>query len=223
MKTKNIDQVFSSEAISEKIRLLWGQSSCNVALSDSKVEQMTKLVGLLHQWNKALNLTAIRDPEEMVVLHIIDSISIEPYICGHNIADVGTGPGFPGLVLAILHPEIRFTLIDSVAKKISFVKNAVAVLKLGNVIPENCRCEELKPKEQFDCIVSRAFAPLDKIVNWCRELLVSDGKFVAMKAKLSEEELGNVPEDVVIDRIEKLNVPGLNATRQAVVMSLRKQ
>ncbi|HAH70937.1 MAG TPA: 16S rRNA (guanine(527)-N(7))-methyltransferase RsmG [Succinivibrionaceae bacterium] len=221
MKTKNIDQTFPAEAIKEKIRLLWGQSSCHVAISDLKVEHMTTLISLLYQWNKALNLTAVRNPEDMVVLHIIDSISVEPCIYGNNIADVGTGPGFPGLVLAILHPEIKFTLIDSVSKKISFVKNAVAVLKLGNVTPVNGRCEELQPEELFDCIVSRAFAPLDKIVNWCRDLLTSEGKFVAMKANLSDEELGNVPKDVVIDRIEKLNVPGLNATRQAVVMSLR--
>lgn len=211
----------SESAISTKISELWKQSDCTVDIDDDKLKKLTALVMLLFKWNQALNLTAIKDPMDMVVLHILDSMSIEPYIFGKNIADVGTGPGFPGLVLAVLHPEIKFTLIDSVAKKISFVKNAIAILELNNVSAVIGRCEELSPSLAFECIVSRAFAPLERIVSWCRGLITHNGKFVAMKGKLTDAERNDLPEDAVIEEIHELHVPCLNASRQAVIISLK--
>ncbi len=221
MVAKNIQA--NSADIYQRIVTLWKDSECTVALDEDKAQKLTELVMLLCKWNQALNLTAIRDPMEMVVLHILDSMSIEPYIFGKNVADVGTGPGFPGLVLAILHPEIHFTLIDSIAKKISFVKNAVNTLKLQNVAAVNERCESLSIDEPFECIVSRAFAPLERIVTWCRSLLAPDGKFVAMKGNLSDEERDDLPKDAVIEKIAELTVPGLNARRQAVIVALNKE
>ncbi len=210
----------NSAEIYQRIVTLWKDSECTVSLDEAKAQKLTELVMLLCKWNQALNLTAIRDPMEMVVLHILDSMSIEPYIFGKNVADVGTGPGFPGLVLAILHPEIHFTLIDSIAKKISFVKNAVNTLKLENVTAVNGRCESISVDEPFVCIVSRAFAPLERIVTWCRSLLAPDGKFVAMKGNLSQEERDELPQDAVIEQIAELHVPGLDAKRQAVIVAL---
>ena len=158
-----------SAYLSEKIKELLLKTE--VSFDDEKVQKLADLVVLLCTWNKALNLTSIKDPDDMVVLHILDSAVISPLLIGKNIADVGTGAGFPGLVLAILNPDKHFTLIDSVAKKLSFVKSASVALKLENVTLINDRCENIKPQVPFDCIVSRAFAPLGRMVEWCKYLL----------------------------------------------------
>ena len=163
-----------------------------VVFDDEKVQKLAELVILLCKWNKALNLTSIKDPDDMVVLHILDSAVISPLLTGKNIADVGTGAGFPGLVLAILNPDKHFTLIDSVAKKLSFVKSASVQLKLENVTLINDRCENIKSLVPFDCIVSRAFAPLGRMVEWCIHLLDDKGIFIAMKANLEDSEIKEI-------------------------------
>ena len=195
-------------------------SKTEVVYTEEQLDKLATLVCLLSQWNNALNLTAIRDPKQMVVKHILDSAVVSPLIQnkGNNIADVGTGAGFPGLVLAILNPQIHFTLIDSIAKKLSFVRTAMVSLKLQNVTIINDRCENIKPENKFDCILSRAFAPLDKIVNWCKDLIKNDGVFVAMKSHLEEKEINDVPSTVKIEEIIPLQVPTLDAVRNAVIL-----
>ena len=195
----------------------------NIDATEEQLDKLATLVVLLCKWNQALNLTAIRDPDDMVVLHIIDSAVLSPLVAqrGKNIADVGTGAGFPGLVLAILNPNIKFTLIDSIAKKLSFVRTAMVSLNLKNVNLINDRCENIKIDEKFDCIVSRAFAPLSKIVQWCKELISDNGTFVAMKANLEPNELEEIPDyAVILDNID-LKVPTLDAKRQAVILKLQ--
>lgn len=195
-------------------------SKTSVEFNDEQVEKMASLVVMLKKWNKTYNLTAIDDADKMIVLHILDSAVVSPVIKNfkNNIADVGTGAGFPGLVLAILHPEKNFTLIDSIAKKLSFVRFAAVSLKLNNVEIINERCEKIKIEEKFDCILSRAFAPLDKIVNWCKDLIKDDGVFVAMKSHLEEKEINDVPDTVKIEEIISLQVPTLDAVRNAVIL-----
>lgn len=200
--------------LGEKIKELLLKTE--VSFDDEKVQKLAALVVLLCKWNKALNLTSIKDPDDMVVLHILDSAVISPLLTGKNIADVGTGAGFPGLVLAILNPDKHFTLIDSVAKKLSFVKSASVSLKLENVTLINDRCENINPEIPFDCIVSRAFAPLARMVDWCSHLLDDKGVFIAMKANLEDEEIKELPLFVKIKKIEELKVPTLNAERKAV-------
>ena len=192
--------------------------------SETQLQALSQLLVMLHKWNAALNLTAIKDLHEMTVLHVLDSAVLAPVLtaqlqsCGGNkVADVGTGAGFPGLVLAILHPEINFTLIDSIAKKLSFVRQVVSALKLNNVELINKRCESIE-HEPFDCIVSRAFAPLERMVNWCLPLLKEDGYFIAMKAHLEPEEIAAVPPTVTITNTIELSVPTLAAKRQAVLL-----
>ena len=197
-----------------KLQQLLAQA--DIACSDEQIEKLVILLELLCKWNTSLNLTAIRDPKQ--ILHIMDSAVISPLICGKNIADVGTGPGFPGLVLAILNPEKHFTLIDSIAKKLSFVRTAMVSLQLKNITIINERCENIQCDEKFDCIVSRAFAPLARFVEWCLPLIDEKGTFIAMKANLEEKELKDVPDSVKIDKIISLHVPELQATRQAVMM-----
>lgn len=195
-----------------------------IECSEEQYDKLATLVELLAKWNNALNLTAIREIDKMVVLHILDSAVVSPLISdkGKNIADVGTGAGFPGLVLAILNPQKHFTLIDSVAKKLSFVRTAMVSLELKNVTIINDRCENIKVEQKFDCILSRAFAPLCKIIEWCENLIDDNGLFVAMKANLEEGELNELPENAEILENIPLSVPGLDAKRQAVVMRIKK-
>ena len=195
-----------------------------IECSEEQYDKLATLVELLAKWNNVLNLTAIREIDKMVVLHILDSAVVSPLISdkGKNIADVGTGAGFPGLVLAILNPQKHFTLIDSVAKKLSFVRTAMVSLGLKNVTIINDRCENIKVEHKFDCILSRAFAPLCKIIEWCENIIDDNGLFVAMKANLEEGELNELPENAEILENIPLSVPGLDAKRQAVVMRIKK-
>lgn len=217
---------FDADACRAYLAQLLAQTELEV--SESELSQLTTLIEMLNTWNAALNLTAIKDVKQMVLLHVVDSAVLLPVLkeqltyvgsCGEvpQVADVGTGAGFPGLVLAILAPNVHFTLIDSVGKKLSFVRQVVARLDLHNVELINKRCEEIE-HEPFDAIVSRAFAPLERMVSWCLPLLKPDGRFVAMKANLEPGEIQAIPETVTIDVTVKLNVPTLDAMRQAVVL-----
>ncbi len=220
MKSK--PSVVDNSEILRKIESLISQT--DISYSKDQLDKMASLVVLLEKWNKALNLTAIRDPMQMVVLHILDSAVVSPLIKdrGNNIADVGTGAGFPGLVLAILNPDKHFTLIDSVAKKLSFVRTAMVSLNLKNISIINDRCENIEPEIKFDCILSRAFAPLCKIIDWCKDLISDDGVFIAMKANLENDELDQIENNTSIDEIIELKVPSLEAKRQAVIMRIKK-
>ena len=220
MKSK--PSVVDNSEILRKIESLISQT--DISYSKDQLDKMASLVVLLEKWNKALNLTAIRDPMQMVVLHILDSAVVSPLIkdIGNNIADVGTGAGFPGLVLAILNPDKHFTLIDSVAKKLSFVRTAMVSLNLKNISIINDRCENIEPEIKFDCILSRAFAPLCKIIDWCKDLISDDGVFIAMKANLENDELDQIENNTSIDEIIELKVPSLEAKRQAVIMRIKK-
>lgn len=210
---------FSFDICRSQIQELFGKTS--IAVTDEQLDQLTTLIEMLNTWNGALNLTAIKDVDQMVVLHVLDSAVVAPVVNSvgeiKTVADVGTGAGFPGLVLAILNPQLNFTLIDSVGKKLSFVRQVVTKLKLNNVELINKRCEEID-HEPFDVIVSRAFAPIERMVSWCLPLLKDQGRFVAMKANLEENEIKDIPGTVTIERIEELKVPTLDAKRQAVVL-----
>lgn len=188
----------------------------SVVYNNEQLKKLCDLVLLLSKWNKSLNLTAVKSEEEMVVRHILDCAVVSPYIEGENIADVGTGAGFPGLVLAILNRDKKFSLIDSVSKKTSFVQTACIELGLENVTVINGRCEDLRPEKCFDLIVSRAFAPLKKMVNICIHLLDDKGCFLAMKANLEHDEINEIPDTVKIENIIQLDVPELNAKRQII-------
>ena len=210
---------FSFDQCRERLTGLFAQTSLEI--SEAQIEQLTILLEMLNTWNAALNLTAIKDVDQMAILHILDSAAVCPVVRSvegvKSVADVGTGAGFPGLVLAIMNPDLNFTLIDSVGKKLSFVRQVVTRLKLANVELINKRCEEIE-HEPFDVIVSRAFAPIERMVGWCLPLLKDDGRFVAMKANLDDNEIQDIPLTVTIERIEDLKVPTLDAKRQAVIL-----
>lgn len=185
---------------------------------DVTPEQIDKLVGyvlLMHKWNKTYNLSSVRDPHEMLIKHILDSIVVTPYLQGSNIADVGTGPGLPGIPLAIMCVNKNFTLIDSLGKRIRFIKQAIHELNISNVVPIQARVETLEPK-QFNIIVSRAFASLSDMLFWCEHLVADDGRFYALKGQLRKEELDQVPAQFKIETSLPLSVPSLEGERHLV-------
>lgn len=151
-----------------------------ISITDQQKNQLVGLVLLLNKWNKAYNLTSVRDPKDMLVKHILDSIVISPYLQGENFIDVGTGPGLPGLPLAIINPNKNFVLLDSLGKRISFIRNTIRELNINNVQVVLSRVEQYKPTNTFDGVLSRAFASLKYMTDWCKHL-PSDKGFLCFK------------------------------------------
>jgi len=180
--------------------------------------QFSRLLDELERWNRKVNLTAIREREQMQVLHIADSLAARPLLEGHRILDVGTGPGFPGLPLAIVEPEREFTLLDTNNKKIRFVEHAVALLGLDNVIAVKARAEDYAPGQRFDTVIARALASLPKLVDIAGHHVREGGVFVALKGRYPAEELQEIPAPWSHEVIE-LDVPGLEkGSRHAVLL-----
>ena len=206
----------------EKLDLLIGQTELSV--NDRQREQLTGYVQLLHKWNKAYNLTSVRDPMDMLVKHILDSIVVSPYLLGDKLIDVGTGPGLPGIPLAIMNPEKEFFLLDSLGKRIRFIKQVLHELGIENVTPLQSRVEDFQPKEKFDSVLSRAFASMTDMVEWCHHLPKEDtGRFLALKGVMPEEEITNLPEWCNVIDIKALKVPELEGERHLVILSKVKK
>ena len=196
-------------------------SQANIQITDHQKQQLLDFVKLLDKWNKAYNLTSVRDPEEMLVKHIMDSLVVSPYLEGSQFIDVGTGPGLPGIPLAIINPDKQFTLLDSLGKRITFIKNAVRELKLSNVTPVLSRVEEFQ-EQQFDGVLSRAFASLNDMVNWCYHLPNASGRFYALKGQYQTEEVAEITKPVEVLEVFKLDVPELVGERHLVVLAKNK-
>ncbi len=190
-----------------------------LAVSPQQQQQLLDLVELLDKWNKAYNLTSVRDPNEMLVKHIMDSIVVGPYLQGQRFIDVGTGPGLPGLPLAICNPDKQFVLLDSLGKRIRFIRTVIHKLGLTNVIAVESRVEAYQPEQPFDGVLSRAFASLNDMLSWCHHLPAQNGLFYALKGQLDEQELTQIPTGFVIKQHVALQVPELDAQRHLVLVS----
>ncbi|MCE7537304.1 16S rRNA (guanine(527)-N(7))-methyltransferase RsmG [Aliivibrio fischeri] len=207
--------------LSQQFDCLIAQTDLNV--SELQKEQLLGYVALLHKWNKAYNLTSVRNPSEMVIKHILDSIVVSPKLSGERFIDVGTGPGLPGIPLAIMNPEKSFTLLDSLGKRIRFIKQVIHELKITNVTPIQSRVEEFQPEEKFDAVLSRAFASMTDMVNWCHHLpKEEDGVFLALKGIYSEEEANDLPEWCSVKNVATLIVPELEGERHLVTLAGKK-
>ena len=193
-------------------------TQAQIQLTDLQKDQLIQLVQLLHKWNKAYNLTSVRDPLEMLVKHILDSIVVSPYLQGDHFIDVGTGPGLPGLPLAIINPTKQFVLLDSLGKRISFIRNAVRELGLTNVEPVLSRVEEYQPEQKFDGVLSRAFASLKDMTDWCHHLPKKDGYFYALKGIYHEDEVQELDKKFEVKDVITLNVPELVGERHLIVL-----
>lgn len=193
--------------------------SAAISLSDQQKQQLVDYVAMLHKWNKAYNLTSVRDPEQMLVRHIMDSIVVEPHLVGDRFIDVGTGPGLPGIPLAIVRPQAHFTLLDSLGKRVRFLKQVQHELKLENVTPVQSRVEDFPAEPPFDGVISRAFASLNDMVSWCHHLPCQQGRFYALKGVLPEEEIADLPAAFRVEKVTPLKVPQLEGERHLVIIS----
>jgi len=189
----------------------------DIVLTDAQKTQLLTYVELLNKWNKAYNLTSVRDPMEMLVKHILDSISVGKFLTGNSFIDVGTGPGLPGIPLAILYPEKNFVLLDSLGKRITFLRQVVFQLKLTNVTPMLSRVEQFQPEQPFDGVLSRAFASLEDMVSWCHHLIAPQtGRFYALKGQYPESELQQLPDGIELVTSHEVHVPSLVGERHLV-------
>ncbi|WP_233141934.1 16S rRNA (guanine(527)-N(7))-methyltransferase RsmG [Aggregatibacter actinomycetemcomitans] len=187
--------------------------------NDQQKQQLIDFVNLLNKWNKAYNLTSVRDPQDMLVKHILDSLVVSPHLQGDRFIDVGTGPGLPGLPLAIINPDKQFVLLDSLGKRISFIRNAVRELGLTNVKPVLSRVEEYQPEEKFDGVLSRAFASLKDMTEWCWHLPKLDGMFYALKGIYQQEEAQNLSDQFQIENVISIEVPTLIGERHLILLT----
>lgn len=197
-----------------------GIASLNIAVTDAQLEQLLSFIKLIEKWNKAYNLTAIRDREEMARLHILDSLAIVPHIDGKRIIDIGTGAGLPGIPLAICLPEIDFTLLDSNAKKTRFVQQAILELKLNNAAVLHSRVEDYHPEHAYDAVLTRAFAALPDIVKLTAHLPGKGGVLLAMKGHIMDEELARISAK---KSVIPVSVPGTDVERCLVRIELPEQ
>ncbi len=194
-----------------------GIAQLGIVVAPDAQQKMLAYLALLQKWNKVYSLTAIRQTEQMVNHHLLDSLAVLPHLWPGRWLDVGCGPGLPGLILALMRPEWSFTLLDSNSEKTSFVQQAVIELGLHNVSVCCARVEGWQPVEKFDGIISRAFAEVAEFTALTRHLLVQDGGWVAMKGT-PEQELERLPAGVMVERVIPLQVPSLDAARCLVIL-----
>ncbi len=194
-----------------------GIKQLNLKLSVPIRQKLIDYVLLLYKWNKTYNLTSIRNPEEIMTRHILDSLAIVPYIHGKRILDVGTGAGLPGIPLALALPKKQFVLLDSNNKKVRFLTQAKLLLKINNVAIVQERVEKYFPEQKFDSIITRAFSSLRNILKKIKQLYNPGAYLLAMKGKYPEQELQEINKSVIVHKIE---VPGLDAERNLVCLKL---
>jgi 16S rRNA (guanine527-N7)-methyltransferase len=215
-------KAFDRAALSDALRK--GAAGLPLALTDAQLERLLDYLALLAKWNAVYNLTAVRDPSQMVVQHLLDSLAAVPaFDSAKRVLDVGSGGGLPGMVLAIWaqasRPDMRIAMIDTVHKKTAFLTQVKAELGLANVTVYTGRVEELRVDPLFDVITSRAFADLSDFVNWSGHLLAEGGRFIAMKGVAASEETDRLPAEWRVLERTPLTVPGLDAERHLVIIA----
>lgn len=194
-------------------------NTAGIELPYQQKHQLIGYVELLDKWNKAYNLTSVRDPMQMLVRHILDSIVVNPHLQGSRFIDVGTGPGLPGIPLAIVRPDAHFVLLDSLGKRVRFLRQVQHELGLSNIEPVQSRVEDFAAKPPFDGVISRAFASLQDMLSWCHHLPAKpEGRFYALKGVRPDDELATLPEGIVVESVVRLRVPELDGERHLVIL-----
>jgi len=205
---------------SHAAELVRGALALGVELSEGQQQQLLAYLALLIKWNKAYNLTAVRDPDEMVSRHLLDSLSVVSFVAesGQTWLDVGSGGGMPGVPLAIMFPDRSFTLLDSNGKKTRFLTQVKLELKLANLEVVHSRLEQFQPAEAFDGITSRAFSSLEDFASWTRHLGNTQTRWLAMKGVQPDDELQRLPADFRLDACHVLKVPGCQGQRHLLIL-----
>nr|WP_136250706.1 16S rRNA (guanine(527)-N(7))-methyltransferase RsmG [Ningiella ruwaisensis] len=211
--------------LNQQLEALIRQTQLKVSVE--KRSQLVRFVLMMHKWNKAYNLSSVREPQQMLIKHIMDSLVVLPHLHKgihskqigfeqvRKIADVGTGPGLPGIPLAIMCEDIEFTLIDSLGKRIRFIKQVCFELGIKNVQALHTRVENVQ-QQDFDLVLSRAFASLEDMLSWCAHLVAHGGEFLALKGHLHQDELAKVPAAFSVAQTYPLLVPSLEGERHLV-------
>jgi 16S rRNA (guanine527-N7)-methyltransferase len=211
-----------NERTKEIAQLIAGATEMGVALTDAQAGQLLDYLDLLQKWNKAYNLTAVRDRSAMLTQHLLDSLSVVPHLPPGNLLDVGSGGGLPGIPLAILQPERSITLIDTVGKKVAFLRQAAMTLGLKNLQAVSGRIESWAPPAGHDAgfalISARAYATLSTLVGQTSRLLAKNGGWFAMKGVFPEAEMAELPPDIMVKAVIPLQVPDLGAERHLVLL-----
>ncbi|EJM97496.1 16S rRNA (guanine(527)-N(7))-methyltransferase RsmG [Herbaspirillum sp. YR522] len=215
--TMATDQTAMTQALRQ------GAQALGLALSQQQCQRLLDYQALLGKWNKVYNLTAVRDPSQMMTHHLLDSLAAVAAFAGaRRVLDVGAGGGLPGIVLAIwaaeAEPAMHITLVDTVQKKTAFLTQVKAQLQLSNVTVLHARVEQLPVEQQYDVITSRAFAELKDFVEWSNHLLLADGKFIALKGVMPQQEIERLPTGWAVTAVQALQVPGLDAERHLVFL-----
>jgi 16S rRNA (guanine527-N7)-methyltransferase len=205
---------------SERIKLESGLDRLRLEVQPAAIDQLLAFMALLKEWSGTYNLVAPRERNFLLTRHLLDSLSIAPWLRPGNLLDVGTGAGLPGLPLAIARPDMQVKLVDSAGKKIRFIRHVGRTLKLANIHPEHGRVGDMARGEVFANITSRAFASLRTFVEAVRPFMDQETQLLAMKGEYPEKELEELPAWVRVDSVEKLTVPYLHAERHLVMMSL---
>lgn len=203
--------------------LVKGLAEQDQVLDETTIDRLLAYHGLLVKWNKAYNLTSVRSPGDMIGRHLLDSLSILPFVGPGDLLDVGTGPGLPGMVLALARPELSVTLLDSNGKKTRFLTQVKMELKVANTQVIHDRLENWRPGQHFSQITSRAFATLDDMVAKSAHLLAPGGCFLAMKGQYPREEIDSLPARFQVDIVHPLVVPGTPGARHLVQLSARAE
>ncbi len=198
---------------------LWsGLHQLGIPLSEPILNRLIAYLRLLQKWNRAYNLTAVRDIQQMVSRHLLDSLSVLPLLQGSRLIDVGSGAGLPGIPLALARPEMEFTLLDSNAKKTRFLLQAIAELELPNIGIVHSRVENYQPARLYDTVTTRAFASLAEMLACTQHLLATGGSFVALKGINVQQETENLPAGFTISELNPLEIPGSDSLRYAVII-----
>ncbi|SDE22658.1 16S rRNA m(7)G-527 methyltransferase [Massilia sp. PDC64] len=208
---KNFDRAALSAVLGE------GIDAMRLDVSPAQQDKLMDYLALMFKWNAVYNLTSLRDPMQMVTHHLLDSLAAVPAFAGaQNVLDVGSGGGLPGIVLAIVRPDMKVSMIDTVHKKTAFLTQVKAELGLANVTVYTARVEQLQVSDKFDVITSRAFADLSDFVNWSSHLLADGGRYIALKGVAPKDEQERLPAEWKVDRVQPLDVPRLGAERHLV-------
>lgn len=193
-----------------------GLQALQIDFSDALLKSATRYIELMDRWNRQVNLTAVRNPKDMVTRHLLDSLVVSPFVTQSRVLDIGSGAGLPGIPLAILHPDQEWHLIDSSGKRVGFMREAVRQLELKNVLVHQARVEDFHPEKPFPAAIARAFASLLEIADNASHLLQPEGVLWAMKGHYPQEELAALPASFQLVEVHALEVPGLLEDRHLV-------